>query len=278
MISRLFLMKIVMGVGIALLVIGLTMMGAGLYIRRRRARSRTTADTYTTRKAYSHIDLNDHMDVIRLTNTYRHDNIDAIFPDSRIRHLKRSILRGKQNLMDLESDQVKFNKLINENNIRGTHSIVNDKIVYSESVIRDYPDLHKHLVKLHKIQNNLRYNWDALDFHAENRKYAIVSEIHRQQIDGYTRELITNSYELNKNAYNRIQASKPNPHYNDDFSKFKGQYNKVTGLRDPLTSDDIKLILKNQETHLLTMKKELETKLTNEKYMNEQLENSILQL
>ena len=277
MISRLFLMKIVVGVGIALLVIGLTMMGAGLYIRRRRVRSMTTADTYTTRKAYSHIDLDEHMNVIRLTNTYRHDNIDAIFPDSRIRHLKRSILQGKQKLMDLESAQDKYSNLVIENNIKDTHRIVNNKIVYSDLVIRDYPDLHKHLIELHKTKNNLRYNRDELDSLTDNI-HAIDSSIHLQSIDDYTRKLINNAYELNKNAYNQIQASKQNPHYDGDFSKFKGQYNKITDSHDPLTSDDIKLILKNKKTKLLTMKMELERLLTFEKYMNELLENMVLKL
>ena len=248
MASKLWFMKLYFAIGVTMLIIGLSLFSATLYMRRRAKSTAKLMSLKGSNTAYSHIDLNDN---IFIKPRSLNDNIGD---NDRTRKVKIRIIEGKRELRDMENDQIKFSKLIVEEKIT-THRIVDNEIIYSDRVINDFPDLHKHLIKLHGINNKIQYYWDELDStynhdvllpnratYIENRKL-IYNDIN---------QLISNDLDLNSFLKSKIKLSNQNSIIDENVLNYRGKVDKSTGEKITPTITDYHAYL---DEHILRLRK-----------------------
>ena len=272
MASKKWFMELFFMIGIPMLVLGISLFGTTLFMRRRAISRRRSAGNNPIVKdvPYSHIDLDRDIYVRPPSVNRPHSANNNPDNDIRILSLKKSILEGKEQLKHLSSAQLKFSKLIVEKNI-DTHSIVDNNIVYSKRVIENFPRLHKYLIKLHKTKNTLRYQWDELD------TLVGVKRIDRNIIESLINKLVTNTYNKKMNRNNIKQMTNKNPVYDNDLLKLTGQLNKDTGEYIPLTKSDMETYLTEQRVSLDKEKFKLEVKLKSFKLISQVYEDTRLQ-
>ena len=258
-------MNLFLAIGVTMLILGITMFGAMLYVRRRTImKKRADSITHlTTQESYSHIDLDDDILVKRLSLNARDNSLTDVDKISRIIKLKKIIIGNKNELKLLSADRVKYNKLIVENDII-THGIEGNAIVYTSRVIEQYPELHRYLIDLHGIRNKIRNHWDELNTLVTADEITDIS-IYRSLIAKYTKELITNTYDLKINRYNKMQSSIKYP-----------TYHKNVGLDNDvlfsLNKAGVKKYLFKKSVSLRKEKVELEKKVSSFRIMKELLE------
>ena len=227
MAGKLWFMKLYFAIGVPMLIIGLALFGATLYMRSRAKSNVKLMSRRGSNTAYSLIDLNDHIYIKRGSL-----NMD-IGINGRVRKAKISILQAKRELKDMEKAQFVYNTLIVEENLH-THRIVGNKIIYSDRVIKEFPNLHKHLMKLHAINNKLHYYWDELDIYdnlgilTPNRENYLDN---RRLIFNDVNQLISNSYEFNMFLKSKINLSNQFPIIDENLASHLGRVDKSTGKR-----------------------------------------------
>ena len=271
MASKKWLMQLFFMIGIPMFVIGLSLLGATLLMRKR-AISRRRSDGNNPKAkevSYSHIDLDRDIYVRPPSVNRPRSANNKPDNDKRIQTLKKSILEGKQRLQRLSSAQQKFSKLIVEKLIE-THSIVDNKIVYTNRVIKNFPKLHKHLIKLHKTKNTLRHQWDELDTLVGAKK------IDRSVMDRLLVQLVSNTYDKKMNRYNIKQMTKKNPLYDNNLLESTANLNKEMGEYSPLTKGDMETYLTDERDFLDKEKFTLEVKLRTYKLISEVYEDTRL--
>ena len=202
---------------------------------------------------YSHIDL----DVpLTLHHTFIDPSVDRV---NRVNKVKEKIVVSRKQLQYLTKDQMKYNKLIVDLDI-DTHSVVNNNIEYSTYMVSKYPELHQHLVKLHKVRKTLFYYRKELEVLALSPiKDAVLN--YCQLIDTTKRDLIINTIDLKVNLYNISENSKINPHFHIDLIKCRGNIKTNKKLWNTETKADLKEFLTEQKIGLQFMKLEFQIKL-----------------
>ena len=252
MASRLWYVKLCLYIGLPMMLIGITLFGATLYIRRHVKSSRMLDGRYdlrSRREVYTAIDLDIPVYLKRAPADIM--NYDPMIGNDELRiNIARSkILEGRRQLKQLSYNQHKYNHVIAENDIN-THSIVKGEIIYTSRVINDYPDLHAHLLKLHKIQNTMQYyrkylvnNFDV-PFKYEMIKYRIL-------IDTTMNDLIANTRHLRANAKSKQLLSRTDPVYDYNLKKFRGKRNPETGIRATPTDAEYRKLLEQDDQSLL---------------------------
>ena len=272
MASKRWFMYLFLYIGVPMIIIGLLLLGASVYMIRRKF----IADRKLVPKTefYTHIDLDDQIYVnpnyIKIMKNRDKTNIN-----DRIKNAKKTIIKSKQLLENLADEQMKFNKLIHEKNIIDTYIIKYGKIVYSKDVIENYPKLHKYLIKLHNLQNTIRFNWDELDSLVINKYRERTLQINKS-IYVRIEHLIKNSYELQNNKQSQIEFYKKNPNVDKHLSEKKKLTNKDLFKYDHLKDIDTQNMLNAEETRLLTNKSRLEKELLNLRTIGEILETRTL--
>ena len=259
--SQQWVMNLFFIIGVPLFVIGLTLFGTGLFMRRRILHKKNLAS-----RIYSDIDIENDLTV---KSTYASPNIDR---PKRINIMKVKLYESRIKLQDLKQDQKKFSKLIVKNDIQ-THKVVDNKIVYEPFMISNYPKLYKHLLKLHKIQHTVRYYRNELIVLSKSN----IADLINHQV-GYIKsiqqQLVINTKQMKLNIYNRKEYLKDDPEY--DMGLPKGDkvddYHNWPIRRKPAI--DTYLSLKKEELieNRLDTQQELRQELKNYKaMMSEQL-------
>ena len=266
MVSRQSFMNMVFIVGMSMIVIGLAIIGGGLFLRRRRIIRSKFSNSIS--KVYSPIDVNTHQQMGRLAlNDY--DAIDISLPtNTRILNAKNAIVEGKQQLRNLAKDQTKFSNMIVDNDIKNTFVIKDGVVVFDAALTQKYPKLVKHLNKLHRVQNKIRHNWDELDILVKdvNSKVTINNMF---KINMLTRDLITNNMKMKANWANRNEIGKLHPEFERDFWNLMGRNQKT------LSSEaQINKFLKLEKQQLLRENIQITNKLNELKQSNELLEQN----
>ena len=251
MLSKQLFLKVSLSIGLVVLIIGLLLFS--LYTRRRFL-LRTSRNIIPTREEYTHIDLEDPIHV-SISNNDKYEILDNIIDkDLHLVVLKKSIVDGKQQLKDLSDERRKYNKLIVDKKL-DTHSIVGNTIIYTPDVIKNYPELHEYLIRLHKVQDILRKNVAELDiFVVDDNK--IDSLMYRMIVQKLKRDLIDITYKLKNNRYNKKEMLKKNPL----FLNLEGKLLIDDASEYPIKGN-IKTYLTEQSVRLRTNKLELENKL-----------------
>ena len=278
--SRIWVANLLLIIGVSMLIIGLSVFGAGLFLRRRRAMKKTyaRANVLTTREAYSNIDQDYTPSLIARRHSV--DGNDGMYRNgdkyNQILEAKIRVLEGRAALKALSEDQIKYNKLVVANNIK-THDIIDGKMVYTMNVIFEYPNLLKHLTKLHKIQSTIDFYSTDLDRLVVNPNKA-NSLMYRHQLDNNLERLIANQYKFKMNLYNKQQMGKKSPVYKGNLENFKGKPIKDTNAFSDPTDAEIHKYLSEETVSLRREKLELETLASHLQFKYDNLEKIRLKL
>ena len=272
--SRQWFMHLFFAIGVPMFLIGIVMFAGIVFTKRRSLFRKRAAIRTTNNKLYSHLDIDDHAflnqafingkDIVR-TNANK---------ASRISTAKKNIISNKGKLNDLSEEKIKFNKLIVEHNI-DTHSFVDNRIVYTKRVIDDFPDLHKYLVKLHKIQHSTRSSWLELDNLVKNPDKDDYFGLMEQR-DITLQKLIGNTYKMEMNLISKIGLSKPIPVIDGNLKNARAKLN--IGAGDTLTQENYFDYLSQQTIDLRKYKLFQEESLRNINSIIDNMEKNRLKL
>ena len=270
--SALWYAKLFLSIGVPMLIIGFTLFGATLYMRRRILRRRELKIEQRRQQMIELERSNVFVSQITLKNQKMYTSLDMDIPgylrkapvyfeghgtfgtpkNVRIQIAKTKIIENRMKLKQLSDEQVKYNQLISDNDIN-THSIKDGNIIYTSQVMNDYPELYTHLVKVHALQNTIHYyrkelgKYVYLDFGHETSKYG-------EMIDTSMTKLIGNSRDLKLNWESKMLLSQATPVYDAYVLRHKGKLNTVTGKYETPTDAEYQQFLDDDSVRLRTDK------------------------
>ena len=241
--SQQWVMNLFFIIGVPLFVIGLTLFGTGLFMRRRTIRKNRNPS-----KFYSKIDLE-----AQLVLEQPSLGVD-VDRSKRISQVKSGLANNYVKLDKLAGDQMVYNKLIIEKGIN-TYEVVNNKIVYGKFMMSNYPDLHQYLVKLHKIQHNIRYFRKELSALSKD-DIGDTMNSKLNSIRDNQENLIQNSEEMSVNSFNRKQNLENDPKY--DFISEDTYIHESISDMNSKTKPEMNSFLRDKNDNYMITKTNLE--------------------